>query len=103
MFLPEVRAITARPAYLREDCRALRQRVAVPVVVSGRVISPKLAEQLLAEGAGDLVGLGRGLRVDPRWVIKARSGKPVIACRNCNLCLRGVVLEQGFTCIRWPG
>jgi len=103
MFLPEVRAITARPAYLREDCRALRQRVAVPVVVSGRVISPKLAEQLLAEGAGDLVGLGRGLRVDPRWVIKARSGKPVIACRNCNLCLRGVVLEQGFTCTRWPG
>ncbi len=103
MFLPEVRARTARPGYLREDCRALRQRVSVPVVVSGRVLSAELAEQLLAEGAGDLIGLGRGLRVDPRWVSKARSGQPVIACRNCSLCLRGVVLERGFTCARWPG
>ena len=103
MFLPEVRALTARPGYLREDCRALAQRVAVPIIVSGRVLSPQLAEQLLAEGAGDLIGLGRGLRADPRWISKARSGQPVTACRNCNVCLRGVVLEQGFSCTRWPG
>jgi 2,4-dienoyl-CoA reductase (NADPH2) len=36
-------------------------------------------------------------------VSKARCGRPVTACRNCNLCLRGVVLEQGFACSRWPG
>jgi 2,4-dienoyl-CoA reductase (NADPH2) len=58
---------------------------------------------LLSEGAGDLIGLGRGLRADLRWVSKARSGRPIAACRNCNLCLRGVVLEQGFACSRWPG
>jgi 2,4-dienoyl-CoA reductase (NADPH2) len=103
MFLPEVRAIMARPGYLKEDCRALKKRVTVPVIVSGRVVSPELAEQLLAEGAGDLIGLGRGLRADPRWISKAHSGWQISACRNCNLCLRGVVLEQGFTCTRWPG
>jgi 2,4-dienoyl-CoA reductase (NADPH2) len=103
MFLPEVRAITDRPGYLRADSRALKQRVSVPVIVSGRVLTPTLAEQLLAEGVGDLIGLGRGLRADPRWVSKARSGRPIITCRNCNLCLRGVVLEQGFACTRWHG
>jgi 2,4-dienoyl-CoA reductase (NADPH2) len=103
MFLPEVRAVTSRPAYLREDCRALKKHVSTPVIVSGRVLTPTLAEQLLAAGAGDLIGLGRVLRADPRWVSKARSGRPVRACRNCNLCLRGVVLERGFTCSRWPG
>jgi len=30
---------------------------------------PALAEQLLAEGAGDLIGLGRVLSVDPEWVV----------------------------------
>lgn len=103
MFLPEVRAITARPGYLREDSRALKKSVPVPVIVSGRVLTPMLAEELLAEGAGDLVGLGRALRADPLWVSKARSGRRVRACRNCNLCLRRVVLEQGFTCTCWPG
>ncbi len=103
MFQPEVRAVTARPGYLKEDSRALKNRVPVPVIVCGRVLTPLLAEQLLAEGAGDLIGLGRGLRADPRWVSKARSGRHVNACRNCNLCLRGVVLEQGFSCSRWPG
>lgn len=103
MFLPEVRAVTARPNYLAEDSRALKQRTPVAVIVSGRVLTPRAAERLLAEGAGDLIGLGRGLRADLRWVSKARSGRPVKACRNCNLCLRGVVLDQGFICTRWPG
>jgi 2,4-dienoyl-CoA reductase (NADPH2) len=103
MFQPEVRALTSKPGYLRDDSRALKNRVPVPVIVCGRVLTPMLAEQLLAEGAGDLIGLGRGLRADPRWVSKARSGRQVKTCRNCNLCLRGVVLEQGFTCSRWPG
>jgi 2,4-dienoyl-CoA reductase (NADPH2) len=103
MFLPKVRAVTARPGYLREDALALKKSLSVPVIVSGRVLTPRLAEQLLAEGAGDLIGLGRVLRADPRWVSKACTGRRVKACRNCNLCLRRVVLEQGFTCTRWPG
>lgn len=103
MFLPEMRAIMAQPGYLKEDARALKKSLPVPVIVSGRVLTPALAEQLLAEGDGDLVGLGRALRADPRWVSKARTGRRIRACRNCNLCLRRVVLDQGFACTRWPG
>ena len=102
MFTSEARSFMAAPAYLRKDSLALKQRVRTPVIVSGRVLNPALAEELLAEGAGDLVGLGRGLRADPAWVRKARSGAAVRTCRNCNLCLRRVVLDQGFVCARWP-
>jgi 2,4-dienoyl-CoA reductase-like NADH-dependent reductase (Old Yellow Enzyme family) len=101
MFTPEVRAAMSRLAYLRDDALALKKRVRTPVIVSGRVQTPALAEQLLAEGAGDLIGLGRVLRVDPEWVVKAQSGKAARACRDCYLCLKRVVLDQGFVCARW--
>ncbi len=101
MFTPEVRTAMSQLAYLREDALALKKRVRTPVIVSGRVQTPALAEQLLAEGAGDLIGLGRVLRVDPEWVAKARAGKAVRACRDCYLCLKRVVLDQGFMCVRW--
>ena len=101
MFKPEVRAALSRLAYLRDDALALKKRVRRPVIVSGRVQTPALAEQLLAEEAGDLIGLGRVLRVDPEWVVKARAGKAVRDCRNCYLCLKRVVLDQGFVCVRW--
>jgi 2,4-dienoyl-CoA reductase (NADPH2) len=102
MFTSEARSFMAPPAYLRQDTLALKQRLRTPVIVSGRVLTPALAGELLSEGAGDLVGLGRVLRADPAWVRKARSGAAVRPCRNCNLCLRRVVLDQGFFCTRWP-
>lgn len=102
MFQPQVRAETARPGYLKSDALALKRRTRLPVIVSGRVLTPELAEELLAQGVGDLIGLGRGLRTDPAWVKKARAGRRVTACRNCNACLRRVVLERGFVCALWP-
>jgi len=102
MFLPQVRAATSRPAFLREDTAALTREVDVPTVVSGRIIQPTLAEALLQEGVANLIGLARPLRVDIRWVEKAVQGKKVRTCINCNSCLRRVILNQSFSCTRWP-
>jgi 2,4-dienoyl-CoA reductase-like NADH-dependent reductase (Old Yellow Enzyme family)/nucleotide-binding universal stress UspA family protein len=102
MFLPQVRAATSRPAFLREDIAALTREVHVPTVISGRIIQPDLAEALLQEGVADLIGLARPLRVDARWVEKAVQGRKVRTCINCNSCLRRVILNQGFSCARWP-
>jgi 2,4-dienoyl-CoA reductase-like NADH-dependent reductase (Old Yellow Enzyme family)/nucleotide-binding universal stress UspA family protein len=102
MFLPQVRAVTSRPAFLREDIAALTKEVHVPTVVSGRIIQPALAQWLLEEGVADLIGLARPLRVDARWVEKAAQGRKVRTCINCSSCLRRVILNQGFSCARWP-
>ncbi len=102
MFQPEVRALMAQPAYLKNDLIALKQRVRLPVIASGRVLTPALAGKLLADAAGDLIGLGRSLRTDPAWIAKAKTGRCVTVCRNCNACLKRVVLEEGFVCSLWP-
>ena len=101
LFAQEVRRHTARPGHLGPDCARLRQAVHLPVVAAGRILTPVLAERLLADGAADLVGLGRPLRADAKWLIKARQHRPVRCCVDCGWCLRRVALDQGFACSRW--
>jgi 2,4-dienoyl-CoA reductase (NADPH2) len=93
-----------KTAYLRADVTALSHQVEIPTIISGRITTPSIAERLLREGTTDLIGLGRPLRCDPRWIQKAQDtavGK-ITVCINCNRCLKRVILEQGFNCSRWP-
>jgi 2,4-dienoyl-CoA reductase (NADPH2) len=93
----------ARPGYLRKDMAAITGATTIPTIISGRVINPGLAHNLIQEGSADLIGLGRPLRVDPEWVVKTQvKGKRIVPCINCNWCLKRVVLGQGFACRRWP-
>jgi len=102
MFLPEIRKRTSRPGYLVDDTAELAGQVKTPVIVSGRILTPSIARKALQKRAGALIGLGRVLRTDPEWVLKAKEGKKVVVCVNCNGCLKRVVLERGFHCERWP-
>ena len=101
-FLNNTKKFTAKPAYLREDAAALKQEVGVPTVISGRIVTPHLAEKLVREGVADLIGLGRPLVADLDWLKKADRGNEIRVCRNCYSCLKRVVLEQGLICSRWP-
>lgn len=71
--------------YLAEE---IKKVVNVPVVAAYRINNPELAEQILADGKADLIGLGRALLADPEFPNKAREGKSdeirsCIACSNC--------------------
>lgn len=102
MFSPTVRKQMAKPAYLREDVAELTKRLRMPTIISGRIVKPDLANQLIKDGVARLIGLGRVLRADPEWVFKAAEARPKIkTCINCNWCLKRVVLNQGFNCRRW--
>ncbi|MET0372926.1 MAG: FAD-dependent oxidoreductase, partial [Rhizorhabdus sp.] len=61
------------PAYNAEAAAAVRAAVNVPVIVTGRIADPALAESLLADGVADMVGMVRGLIADPQLLEKARS------------------------------
>ena len=54
----------------------VRRNVDVPVVGVGRITTPESAEEALAAGRCDAVGLGRALLADEDWVAKARDGHP---------------------------
>ncbi len=103
LFSPKIQKLTARPGYLAPDTAALKARVHLPVIVSGRIISQKQAARILDDKAADLIGLGRTLVADIEWVQKTRTGRKPRACINCWRCLKRVTLDRALTCVRWPG
>ncbi len=103
IFLKDVMKKMARPAYLRKDMEKLSNEVGIATIISGRIIQPALANELLRERVADLIGLGRPLRADCNWIKKAETqSQKIMLCMNCNWCLKRVFLEQGFSCRRWP-
>ena len=45
----------------------------------GNIRDPKVAEDILARGDADFIGMGRGLIADPEWVNKLNSATNVIS------------------------
>jgi len=71
--------------YLAEETKKV---VNIPVIAAYRINTPELAEQILADGKADLIGLGRALLADPEFPNKAKEGRSdeirsCIACSNC--------------------
>ncbi|MCL2713154.1 MAG: NAD(P)/FAD-dependent oxidoreductase [Alphaproteobacteria bacterium] len=65
---------------------AIKRAVAIPVIASGSLNTPELAETVIAEGSGDFVGLGRVMFADPLFPAKAEAGTPedIVPCIRCN-------------------
>ena len=65
---------------------AVKKEIGIPVVASGSITSPGLAEQILDEGKADYIALGRPLWADPELPNKAASCKPeeIRPCIRCN-------------------
>ena len=55
------------PGYFREMSEAVMKEVKVPVLLTGGVKTLADAEKLLAEGAADLIGVGRELFKNAEW------------------------------------
>ena len=53
----------------------IKKHVKSPVVTIGSISDPEMAEQILAEGRADIIGMTRALIADPYWPEKARLGQ----------------------------
>ena len=64
----------------------IKKVVSVPVIASGSITLPEYAEEIIASGKGDFVGLGRPLWADPEWPNKAAADHPedIRPCIRCN-------------------
>jgi len=65
---------------------AIKNEVSIPVIASGSITTPQLAEEIISSGQGDFVGLGRPLWADQYWTRKALEGHPedIRPCIRCN-------------------
>lgn len=59
------------PGYFAELSRPIKEVVRIPVILTGGVRTVQEAENLLAGGAADMIGIGRALMRDPDCVSRA--------------------------------
>ncbi len=85
-------------AYLAQG---IKKATGKPVIISNRIATLDLAEQLLRAGWGDMVNFGRPLIADPYLIKKAKENRldeirPCIACNQ--MCFDAVFLGQEVAC-----
>lgn len=78
--------------------------VSTPVLATGKISTPELAERVLREGHADLIGIARPILADPMWPKKAREGRfdKVIRCCYANVCKAKDEHFQTVSCFLWP-
>jgi 2,4-dienoyl-CoA reductase (NADPH2) len=70
-----VKDVTQPNGVAVESAAAVKAATSIPVLVGSRIQGTRLAAEILARGAADLVGTARALIADPDWVSKARAGR----------------------------
>lgn len=74
---------------------AIRTVTELPIVFTGLVRDPLVAERLLAEGCADVIGIARAAIADPHFALKARSGQldQIRHCIGVNACIDWGMVE----------
>lgn len=93
---------TARPdisrvedeAYFRPYGRMFKERLKIPVIVTGGMRSGAVMEQVLERGEADFIGIGRPLIREPDLPLKLKGGKEKADCISCNGCLNIDTLKR---------
>lgn len=72
--IPDAPATVARfPGWQIPLANSVKRVVDVPVIGSGDLDDPHLADSVIRDGSVDLIMLDKALRLDPTWPIKARE------------------------------
>lgn len=84
----------------RQAVAEIRRNVNIPVMATGRITTPELAEQILESGEADMVCLSRALIADPELPNKAREGRSgeIVPCIACNECVTSIYRHEGVSC-----
>jgi 2,4-dienoyl-CoA reductase-like NADH-dependent reductase (Old Yellow Enzyme family)/thioredoxin reductase len=97
---------TIAPTYIEPGsfvylAAAIKEVVDVPVFCVGRINDPLMAEEIVATGRADMVGMTRANIVDPELANKARTGRSD-EIRRCIACSDGcwgrIEHPEGITC-----
>ena len=83
---------------------AIKEVVNLPILHAGKITDPVVAEQLLAAGCVDLVGMTRAIIADPHLPHKAQAGQltDVRPCVGANTCIDRMYFGKPITCIHNP-
>ncbi|WP_035589824.1 FAD-dependent oxidoreductase [Hippea jasoniae] len=83
----------------------IKKATGKPTIISNRISTPQIAEQLLRYGWGDMVNFARPLIADPYLPLKAREGKTgfIRPCLSCNqMCFDRILQGKPSQCVVNP-
>lgn len=102
-------AISTPPYFLKEafnedNCAEIKKHVKIPVICPGRIISPEVAERVIAMGHADFVDVGRAQLTDPDFVKKAQEGRSdeIVPCISCTQGCFSRIMKGDVSCIFTP-
>lgn len=92
-------------AYTVPLAAAVREQVSLPVFATNRINDPHLAENIIADGHADMIGMVRALICDPELPKKSLEGRAgdIRYCIACNQgCIGRMGLGYSLGCIQNP-
>jgi 2,4-dienoyl-CoA reductase (NADPH2) len=102
--IPTIAYVVPRAAW-RFAAARIKKAVTIPVIVSNRINTPEVAEDILASGDADMVSMARPFLADADFVRKVAQGHPeqINTCIACNqACLDYLFTERSATCLVNP-
>ncbi len=89
-----------KEAYFREEARAFKEAVAVPVILVGGIRSLEVAERIIGDRDADYIALSRPLIREPGLIRRWAAGdRRQAACISDTLCRQAALEGQGIHCV----
>jgi 2,4-dienoyl-CoA reductase-like NADH-dependent reductase (Old Yellow Enzyme family) len=89
-----------KEAYFREEMRAFRDAVSIPLILVGGIRSVEVAQEVLGSGLADFVSMSRPFIREPDLVNRWKSGDRRRAqCISDNRCFKPGFEGQGIRCV----
>ncbi|MEW6520854.1 MAG: NADH:flavin oxidoreductase [Thermodesulfobacteriota bacterium] len=89
-----------REAYFREQARALRGKIAIPLILVGGLRSFAVAEKLVDDGIADYISMSRPFIREPELIRRWQAGdRRRAACVSDNLCFAPGFAGKGVYCV----
>jgi 2,4-dienoyl-CoA reductase-like NADH-dependent reductase (Old Yellow Enzyme family) len=89
-----------KEAYFREEAKAFKKEISIPLILVGGNRSFAVAEELVSGGITDCVSLSRPLIREPGLIKRWKAGDLAKArCISCNRCFGPGVTGQGVYCV----
>ncbi len=88
-----------KEAYFREEARAFKKQIPVPLILVGGLRSLEVAERLIDEGVADYISMCRPFIREPGLINRWKSGdRRKAACLSDNQCFKPAMEGKGIYC-----
>ena len=87
-------------ASFKEEAKAFKERISVPLLLTGGIRSLSVADKIIEEGSADYISMCRPFIREPDLINRWKSGDyKKAACISCNNCIKEARSGEGIRCV----